>query len=119
MTESMKNNGAGAKPRRRYDEEFKRRAVELTERGDRTVREVARELGMGEDLLTAWRRDFGVAFRRGVPMPTQPRSVTEIERENRELRAKLSAMEAREIILKKSLGILSETPESGMPKWKR
>ena len=116
MSEPMKNNGGGAKPRRRYDEQFKRRAVELTERGDRTVREVARELGMGEDLLSAWRRDFGVTFRRGVPMPTQPRSVTEIERENRELRAKLSAMEAREIILKKSLGILSETPGSGMPK---
>jgi transposase len=119
MSESMKNNAAATKPKRRYDDEFKRRAVELTERGDRTVREVARELGMGEDLLSAWRCEHGVAFRRGVPMPTQPRSVIEIERENRELRAKLSEMEAREIILKKSLGILSATPGSGMPKWKR
>jgi transposase len=118
MSEPMKNNAA-AKPKRRYDDQFKRRAVELTERGDRTVREVARELGMGEDLLYAWRREHGVAIRRGVTMPTQPRSVSEIERENRELRAKLSDMEAREIILKKSLGILSETPGSGMPKWKR
>ena len=119
MSEPIKNNAAATKPKRRYDDEFKRRAVELTERGDRTVREVARELGMGEDLLSAWRREHGVTMRRGVPMPTQPRSVTEIERENRELRAKLSEMEAREIILKKSLGILSETPGSGMPKWKR
>ena len=119
MSERMKNNEAAAKPRRRYDGEFKRRAVELSERGDRTVREVARELGMGEDLLYAWRREHGVASRRGVFMPTQPRSVMEIERENRDLRAKLSEMEAREIILKKSLGILSETPGRGMPKWKR
>jgi transposase len=119
MLEPTKNNGGAGKPRRRYDEAFKRRAVELTERGDRTVREVARELGMGEDLLYAWRREHGVASRRGVPMPTQPRSVSEIERENRELRAKLSEMEAREIILKKSLGILSATPGSGMPKWQR
>ena len=119
MSESMKNNGAAAKPRRRYDDAFKRRAVELSERGDRTVREVARELGMGEDLLYAWRREHGVAIRRGVSMPAQPRSVMEIERENRELRAKLSEMEAREMILKKSLGILSETSGSGMPKWKR
>ena len=119
MSEPIKNNGAATKPRRQYDDAFKRRAVELSERGDRTVREVARELGMGEDLLYAWRREHGVAFRRGVPMPTQPRSVLEIERENRELRAKLSEMEAREIILKKSLGILSETPGSGMPKWQR
>ena len=119
MSEPNKSSAAPAKPKRRYDDEFKRRAVELTERGDRTVREVARELGMGEDLLSAWRREYGVASRRGVPMPTQPRSVIEIERENRELRAKLSEMEAREIILKKSLGILSEMPGSGMPKWKR
>jgi transposase len=119
MSESMKNNVAAAKPRRRYDDAFKRRAVELSERGDRTVREVARELGMGEDLLYAWRREHGVAFRRGVSLPTQPRSVIEIERENRELRTKLSEMEAREMILKKSLGILSETSGSGMPKWKR
>ena len=115
----MERNPAAAKPRGRYNDEFKRRAVELSDRGDRTVREVARELGMGEDLLYSWRREYGVASRRGVPMPTQPRSVTEIERENRELRAKLSEMEAREIILKKSLGILSETPGNGMPKWKR
>ena len=119
MSEPTKSNGAAAKPKRRYDAEFKRRAVELTERGDRTVREIARELGMGEDLLSAWRREYGVAFRRGVPMPTQPRSVAEIEQENRELRARLSEMEAREVILKKSLGILSATPGSGMPKWKR
>ena len=119
MSEPMKNNEATAKPRRRYDSEFKRRAVELTERGDRTVREVARELGMGEDLLSAWRREYGVTFRRGVPMPAQPRSAMEIEQENRQLRARLSEMEAREIILKKSLGILSATPGSGMPKWKR
>lgn len=119
MSEPIKSNGAAAKPRRQYDDQFKRRAVELSERGDRTVREVARELGMGEDLLYAWRREQGVALRRGVLMPTQPRSVMEIERENRELRVKLSEMEAREIILKKSLGILSETPGSGMPKWKR
>jgi transposase len=119
MSQSMKSNEAAAKPRRRYDDQFKRRAVELSQQADRTVREVARELGMGEDLLYAWRREHGVADRRGVSLPPQSRSVMEIERENRELRAKLSEMEAREMILKKSLGILSETPGSGMPKWKR
>jgi hypothetical protein len=45
--------------------------------------------------------------------------VTELERENRELRAKLADMEVRESVLKKSLGILSEAPGSGMPKWKQ
>jgi hypothetical protein len=57
--------------------------------------------------------------RHGVTAPSTPRSVTELERENRELRAKLADMEVRERVLKKSLGILSEAPGSSMPKWKR
>jgi hypothetical protein len=52
-------------------------------------------------------------------MPAGPRSLTELERENHELRTKLAEMQNREAILKKSLGILSEAPGSGMPKWKR
>ena len=116
---SEPRNGAGAKPRRKYDDAFKRRAVELSERGDRAIGEVARELGLPGDALYRWRREYGVAVRHGVPEPIGPRSVTELERENRELRAKVADMEARENILKKSLGILSDAPGRGMPKWKR
>ena len=114
-----KPTSAGAKPRRRYDDAFKRRAVELSEHGDRVIGEVARELGLTADILYRWRQEYGVAIRQAVDIPSTPRSVTELERENRELRAKLTDMEARETILKKSLGILSEAPGSGMPKWKR
>lgn len=116
MTETKQNGRDGRK--RKYDDAFKRRAVELSEKGDRTIGDVARELGMREDLLYAWRREYGVAKKQGVPMPTGPRSVTELERENHELRSKLAEMETREEILKKSLGILSAAPRSGMPKWK-
>ena len=114
-----RENGAPAKPRRKYDDAFKRRAIELSERGDRTIGEVARELGLTGDTLYRWRQDYGVAARQAAAPPSPPRSVTELERENRELRAKLADMEVREGILKKSLGILSEAPGSGMPKWKR
>ena len=114
-----KENRAGAKPRRKYDDAYKRRAVELSERGDRTINEVARELGLTDGTLYRWRCEYGVAARQGVVAPGGPRSVTELEHENRDLRAKLADMEARETILKKSLGILSEAPGSGMPKWKR
>jgi transposase len=108
------------KPRRRYDDTYKRRAVELSEKGDRAISEVARELGLTDDTLYRWRSEYGVAARQGVAAPPgPPRSVTDLERENRDLRARLADMETREIILKKSLGILSEAPGSGMPKWKR
>lgn len=111
----------GRVPRRKLDEADKRRAVELTERGDRSVREVARELGVSDDMLYRWRMEYGVARRRlGVAVPPAgPRSMTELERENRELRSQLAEMEERERILKKSLGILSATPARGMPKWRR
>jgi transposase-like protein len=114
-----KENRPAAGPRRRYDDAFKRRAVELSERGDRGIGEVARELGLSEHALYRWRVEYGVTARREVAAPAGPRSVTELERENRDLRAKLADMETREIILKKSLGILSAAPGSGMPKWKR
>jgi transposase-like protein len=37
------HNGAGATPRRQYDETYKRHAVELTLRGDRAVKAVAED----------------------------------------------------------------------------
>ena len=39
-------NGSGATPRRKFDETYKRHAVELTLHGDRTVKTVAKELGL-------------------------------------------------------------------------
>src|SRR5436190_3507248 len=94
------------------------RSVELSERGERTVGDIAQELGISADMLYRWRIEYGVTTRRTTPPPPGPRSVTELERENRELRTKLADMEVRETILKKSLGILSSAPGSGMPKWK-
>jgi transposase len=43
--------------RKRYTAEFKAEAVRLLEgRGDRTVEEVAQSLGVGENMLHAWKR---------------------------------------------------------------
>jgi transposase-like protein len=114
-----KDNRANPRLRRRFDDTYKRRAVELSELGNRTVGEIARELGISADMLYRWRVEYGVTARRIAPPPPGPRSTSELERENRELRAKLADMEVRESILKKSLGILSPAPGSGMPKWKR
>jgi transposase len=114
-----KDNGVKSRLRRKFDDTYKQRAVELSERGDRSVCEIARELGVTADTLYRWRFEYGVTTRRLTSPPPGPRSVSELERENRELRTKLADMEVRETILKKSLGILSPAPGSGMPKWKR
>jgi transposase-like protein len=108
--------GTGAKPRREYDETYKRHAVELTLRGDRTVKAVAEELGIAAWALYEWRRLY--AGRPGVNRAA-PRTLAEAEEEIADLRSELMRMRERETALKKSLGILSETPGSGMPRSRR
>lgn len=61
-------NGSGATPRHKYDETYKRHAVELTLHGDRTVKTVAKELGLPAWQLYEWRKIYaprpGTAGRR-------------------------------------------------------
>lgn len=102
--------------RRQFDETYKRHAVELTLQGTRTVRQIAAELGVTDTMLYEWRRVY--APRPGADTGT-PQTAAEKDEEIRRLRAEVVRLHEREIVLKKSLGILSETPESGMPKWKR
>ena len=111
-------NGPGAKPRRVFDDTYKRHAVELTLSPGRTIKAIAKELGMAPGALYSWRKQF--ASRIGLNgIADHPRNFEESEEENRRLRAEVIRLREREIVLKKSLGILSETPESGMPKLKR
>jgi len=109
-------NGPGAAPRRKYDETFKRHAVDLTLHGDRTVKTVAKELGIPDWALYEWRKLYG-------PLPgdssVAPQALEQAEKEIARLRVEVMRMRERETVLKKSLGILSETPESGMPKSRR
>lgn len=115
MTKTNENEG-GAKPRRQYDETYKRHAVDLTLRGDRTIKAVAQGLGMPESLLYQWRMQY--AARPGAETGA-PASLDEAQKEIARLRAELVRMQEREGVLKKSLGILSETPGSGMPRLQR
>ena len=44
--------------RKKYSEEFKREAVGLTRQPDASVSEVARDIGVGSNLLFRWRREL-------------------------------------------------------------
>lgn len=44
--------------RRKFSAEFKREAVQLTRSPDVTLRQVAKDLGIGEGLLGRWKRDL-------------------------------------------------------------
>ena len=55
-----KQSASQPKQRRRYyDEEFKRNAVELLERGERSAVQLSRELGISDCALGKWKRQYG------------------------------------------------------------
>ena len=106
----------GGRSRRQFDEAYKRHAVELTLQGTRSVRAIAKELGVTDSMLYEWRRLY--APRPGADVGA-PQSLEAAHEEIARLRGELMRMRERESVLKKSLGILSETPGSGMPGSKR
>lgn len=73
--------------RRKYDSDFKRNAVRLTEEPGHTVKEVAENLGIAKALLFRWRRehrskDEGTLSGRGKEALTnQEKRIRELEKE--------------------------------------
>ena len=117
VEERMKDlTTTGTNRARAHDETYRRNAVEISLRGDRTIKQVAAELGVSTWVLYRWRKLYGPAVKGTGPAP---QTMEEKDAEIRRLRAELVRMREREVVLKKSLGILSETPESGMPRLKR
>ena len=83
--------------RRKYDEEFKNEAVRLVTTGNRSVPDVARSLGISENLLYRWK---------GYSKPNGPQ--TEIsQKDYDQLREQLRRTEQERDILKKALSIFS------------
>jgi transposase len=96
--------------RRKYDSDFKRNAVQLTEEPGRTVAEVAENLGIGKDLIYRWRRE-----QRAHPelvFPGNGREALTIQQQKiRELEKKLKDTEMERDILKKAMAIFSRAPK--------
>ncbi len=70
--------------RRRYSEEFKRGAVEQTRQPGVSCAQVARELGIGANLLTRWKREADAAGQQAFGGTGSPRD-EELARVKREL----------------------------------
>ena len=102
-------NETPIKIRRKFDETFKREAVQNWLSSGKSAEVIAQELGLLANRLYAWRKRFAPADAGGrAAAGAKPRSVADLQsqldaalRENRHLR------EQRDI-LKKTLGILSE-----------
>jgi transposase len=91
------------KTRRRYDAQFKEDAVALVESSNKTLKEIADELGLEPSTLGFWRRAKIKHGEKAFPGNGNPRD-EEISRLKREL----SETRMERDILKKALGIFSK-----------
>jgi len=101
--------------RKRYDEEFKRNAVELLLSGDQDLKPLAEDLGVCPSTLRYWREGYLRSQNdppQGPPRGPTPRvTAGEVQR----LRKENAKLKRQREILKKALGILSEQSPGSMP----
>lgn len=93
------NEAAAATPTRRYDETFKRQAVEYWLESDKPGPSVASDLGVSYPSLKKWKRRSGANA-----MPAR----ADLAAENRALKAELARVREQRDTLKKTLSILTE-----------
>jgi len=101
------------KTRKKFHQTFKEHAVELWLHSGKTATEVAAELGIHAQRLSAWKKCLGPPRPRGEGGGGPKRSVEALEVENSDLRRQNDYLRQQRDILKKTLGILSEPPTSG------
>ena len=100
--------------RRKFDKAFKCRAVELWLSSGKAATEVAAELGIHAQRLSAWRKRFAPPPPGGEGGGGAKRSVEQLEIENTGLRREVDYLRQQRDILKKTLGILSEPLSSAL-----
>lgn len=87
-----------------YTREFKLEAVRLSGSREKTVAQIARDLGVPERVLYRWRHEL--REQREQAFPGKGRQ-SELEEENRRLKRELELLTQEREILKKALGIFS------------
>ena len=93
--------------RKKYSKQFKLEAIEMYEKGDKSMAQVERELGITEGALGPWRKELreakseSDAFPGNGNLPESEARIQQLERENAQLRQEKE-------ILKKVLAIYSK-----------
>jgi transposase len=82
---------------KRYDEAFKRSAVELLLQGGKPVQQIAAELGVSDQSLKQWKKQLAALPATGLGQ----RSTLQLEEENRRLKRELQHVSRQRDILKK------------------
>lgn len=82
-----------------YTKEFKIKAIELLEQSTKSLRQVAKELGVAENNLYNWRKKYRVNQEKAFP--NQPQ-LSEKDLELRRLKTRIAELEEEREILKKA-----------------
>jgi transposase len=96
-----------AKNQRSYTDEFRREAVRLMETSGKPVAEIARDLGVNDNVLYRWRRRLGSGA--GKAHDEQVSSVNALEAELKRVRQELEVVKQERDILKKAINIVSRS----------
>lgn len=93
------------KKRKRYDRAFKVEAVRLVREEGRSVASVARDLGLGENLLHRWKQQF---VQQGDTAFVGTGNLSLEQAELRRLRWQLADVTEERDILKKAISVFSD-----------
>jgi transposase len=80
--------------RKKYDEDFKKNAVKLSYASPKTVREIANDLGVHENILYNWRKKYTSGG--------DKTKYATLEEENRALQRELAEVKMERDMLKKA-----------------
>ncbi|MFA5646470.1 MAG: transposase [Candidatus Ratteibacteria bacterium] len=97
---------------KRYDEEFQKDAVEMLMNGTRSLRKLARELGVSPQTLRNWKDVY--LEKKANQFSKDIANIKQTYEELRKLKIENATLKRQQKILKKALSILSEPPEESM-----
>jgi transposase-like protein len=104
------------KTRRKFDETFKRAAVQNWLASGKSAEVIAQELGLAANRLYAWKKRFAPADAGGgAAAGAKPRSVADLQSQLDAAWREIARISEQRDILKKTLGILSEPSPNAMP----
>jgi transposase-like protein len=111
MIKSIKPSSV--KSRRKFDEAFKREAVQNWLNSGKSAGVVGEELGINANLLYAWRKRVPAGAGGRAPA-AKPGSAADLQDQLDAAHRELRHVREQCLILKKTLGILSEPSPNGM-----
>ena len=91
--------------RRKYTQEFKEQAVKLSRTSDKSVRQIAEDIGINPNMLDRWRREHRVSGKGKVAFPGNGNARDE---ELLNLRKALKQAEMERDVLKKAVAFFAQ-----------